>query len=350
MRLRAEKPVRGVSPKILPFQGRGTARAASGGGVSDLGRGRPTDRWSTPPPPFGRSPSPSGGGWLAVSVALLLAGCGGGGLHRLVPDSPVKLGRPYTVAGRTYVPTDDPNYDQIGEASWYGNAEQGRHTASGETFYRQRPSAAHKTLPLPSYVEVTRLDTGRRILVRVNDRGPFARDRILDLSQEAAKELDIDRVGRAMVRVRRVNPKARDREKLRRGYPVELASVTPTATPPRVGRIAPSMAGTVQQAYAPRPQPMPAAPAPPMLPPVAGRQILIASPADPDAADAVATALADEGARVVATGGGYRVVTGPYIDDAAFSAALARLRTRGYQGATAFDPSTIQAPNGPSLP
>ena len=96
--------------------------------------------------------------------------------------------------------------------------------------------------------------------------------------------------------------------------------------------------------------PMPAAPAPPMLPPVAGRKILIASPADPDAADAVATALADEGARVVATGGGYRVVTGPYIDDAAFSAALARLRTRGYQGATAFDPSTIQAPNGPSLP
>jgi rare lipoprotein A len=290
----------------------------------------------------------------------LLAGCGGGGLHRLVPDTPVKLGRPYTVAGRTYVPTDDETYDQIGEASWYGNAEQGRHTASGETFYRQRPSAAHKTLPLPSYVEVTRLDTGRRILVRVNDRGPFARDRILDLSLEAAKELDIDRAGRAMVRVRRVTPRARDREKLRRGYPVELASVAPTATPRRVGRIAPSMAGTVQQPYTPRPQPAPPVPAPPVPAPpapapiappaVAGRQILIASPADPDAADALATSLADEGAHVVATGGGYRVVTGPYGDDAAFSAALARLRMRGYQGATAFDPSTIQAPNGPSLP
>ncbi len=246
--------MRGETAKILPIQGRATARAASGGGVSDPGRGRQSDSWSTPPPPFGWSPSPSGGGWLAVSTALILAGCGGGGLHRLVPDTPVKLGRPYTVAGRTYVPTDDVDYDQIGEASWYGNAEQGRHTASGETFYRQRPSAAHKTLPLPSYVEVTRLDTGRRILVRVNDRGPFARDRILDLSLEAAKELDIDRAGRAMVRVRRVTPKARDRETLRRGYPVALASVAPTATPPRVGRIAPSMAGTVQQPYVPRPQ------------------------------------------------------------------------------------------------
>ena len=286
-----------------------------------------------------------------MALALLLAGCGGGGLHRLVPDTPVKLGRPYTVAGRTYVPSDDPDYDQIGEASWYGNVEQGHHTASGEIFYRQRPSAAYRTLPLPSYVEVTRLDTGRRILVRVNDRGPFARDRILDLSQEAAKELDIDRAGRAMVRVRRVSPKARDREKLRRGYPVELASVAPTATPPRVGRIAPSMAGTVQQPYTPRPQPAPVPVAPPLAPPpVAGRQILIASPADPDAADAIATSLADEGAHVVATGGGYRVVTGPYIDDAGLSAALARLHARGYQGATAVDPFPIQAPNGPSLP
>jgi rare lipoprotein A len=289
-----------------------------------------------------------------LSVAFLLAGCGGGGLHRLVLDTPVKLGRPYTVAGRTYVPTDDVDYDQIGEASWYGNAEQGRHTASGETFYRQRPSAAHKTLPLPSYVEVTRLDTGRRILVRVNDRGPFARDRIVDLSLEAAKELDIDRAGRAMVRVRRVTPSARDREKLRRGYPVELASVAPTATPPRVGRIAPSMAGTVQQPYVPRPrpqpQPMAPSPTPPASPMPAGRQVLIAAPADPDAADAIATSLAGEGAHVVASGGGYRVVTGPYSDDTSLSAALARLRMRGYQGAIAFDPSTIQAPNGPSLP
>ncbi len=280
----------------------------------------------------------------ALVVALLLAGCGGG-VHGLVQDTPVKLGRPYTIGGRTYVPADLPEYDQIGEASWYGNAEQGRHTANGETFYRQRPSAAHTTLPLPSYVEVTRLDTGRRILVRVNDRGPYARDRILDLSQEAAKELDIDRAGRAMVRVRRVTPRSKDRDRLRRGYPVVLSSVAPTATPPRVGRVTPSMAANVQRpvAVAPMPAPRPAA---------AQRapSILIAAPSDPDAADALASSLSDEGARVQPTATGYRVVAGPYSDDATLSATLARLRARGYQGATVIDAPNSQEPNGTSSP
>jgi rare lipoprotein A len=280
------------------------------------------------------------GRWATLALLFVLAGCGaGGGIHGLVRDTPVKLGRPYAVNGRTYYPSDDPNYDQIGEASWYGNIEQGHHTASGEIFYRQRPSAAHKTLPLPSYVEVTRLDTGMRILVRVNDRGPFARDRILDLSQEAAKELGIDRAGRAMVRVRRVKPKARDREKLQRGYPVLLSSVAPTATPPRIGRVAPYIAPTVQQPVvvtppSPRPFPLP----PPSVAPVpSGGSILVASPSDPDAADALASALSGEGARVVATGVGFRVMTGPYPDDASLSAALARLRARGYQGAAVID-------------
>lgn len=283
---------------------------------------------------------------MALATLSILAGCGGGGgIHGLVQDTPVKIGRPYTINGRTYVPTDVPNYDQIGEASWYGNIEQGHHTASGEIFYRQRPSAAHTTLPLPSYVEVTRLDTGQRILVRVNDRGPYARDRILDLSQEAAKELGIDRAGRAMVRVRRVAPNGRDREKLRRGYPVILSSVAPTATPPRTGRIAPYLAPTVQQPVAVAPVPLSA---PATVMPSSARAIVVASPSDPDAADALATALATEGARVVATGGGYRVVTGPYSDDASLSAALARLRSRGYQGATVID--ATQQPNGTSYP
>ncbi|WBO24197.1 septal ring lytic transglycosylase RlpA family protein [Sphingomonas abietis] len=296
--------------------------------------------------------------WLALSIGLLLAGCGGG-IHGLVQDSPVKLGRPYTVRGQTYVPTDDRAYDQIGEASWYGTAEQGHHTASGEIFYRQRPSAANKTLPLPSYVEVTRLDTGQRILVRVNDRGPFARDRILDLSQEAAKELGMDRAGRAMVRVRRVTPSNHERDRLRRGYPVVLPSVTPTATPPRTGRVAPYLESTVQQPVAvtpPRrwaaPVPVPPAPLPAPAPAIASPSpsILVAAPTDPDAADALASSLASEGARVVAAGGGYRVVTGPYADDSGLSAALARLRARGYQGATVIDATPPQEPNGTSLP
>jgi rare lipoprotein A len=136
--------------------------------------------------------------------------------------------------------------------------------------------------------------------------------------------------------------------------------VTPTATLPRVGRVAPSMAAGVQQPYSPPPAAAPAytAPlyatpsqssyvAPPAAASPAGRQILIASPDDPDAADALASGLADEGAHVVATGGGYRVVTGPYADDQGLAAALARLRARGYQGASVIN---LPDPNGPSHP
>lgn len=281
--------------------------------------------------------------WRVGGLAglAMLAGCASG-IHNLVPDTPVKLGRPYVVGGRSYVPVDNPNYDQIGEASWYGNAEQGRSTANGETFYRQRPSAAHTTLPLPSYVEVTRLDTGQRILVRVNDRGPYARDRILDLSEEAARELGIERSGHALVRVRRVSPSSHDRKQLQRGYPVLLSSVEPTATPPRVGRIAPvaersSPPGRSIARTAPRGGAM-------------SPSIVVASPSDPDAADALASSLAGEGARVQATGRGYRVIAGPYSNSASLTAALARLRARGYQGAAVTYEPIPQEPNGTQLP
>lgn len=282
---------------------------------------------------------PRAGGW-PLALLLLLAGCGGG-VHRLVADAPVRIGRPYAAAGRTFVPTDDRGYDTIGEASWYGTREQGRPTANGERFDRRRVSAAHPTLPLPSYVEVTRLDSGARMIVRINDRGPFARDRILDLSREAARELGIDRAGRALVRVRRVTPTGAQARTLRRGYPVMLASVTPTATPPGVGPV-PSL-----------PRPLPTVPTPPasVTPPVAapGYWIVVATPADPDTADALASTLAGEGGRVEPSGGGYRVVTGPYPDDASRADALARLAARGYQGAVALDALRPTA-NGTSVP
>lgn len=274
------------------------------------------------------------------AAALLLSGCGGG-IHRLVSDAPVRIGRPYSVGGRTYAPYDDRSYDTIGEASWYGTREQGRPTANGEKFDKRRVSAAHPTLPLPSYVEVTRLDTGARMLVRINDRGPFARDRVLDLSREAARELGIDRAGRALVRIRRVQPTAAQSRALRRGYPVMLASVTPTATPPGVGPapalprplpVVPRTSAPLRPAPVYAPPPVPTPPAAPAL-----HEIVVATPADPDAADALATALAGEGGRVEASGGGYRVVTGPYPDEAARAAALARIVSRGYQGAVALD-------------
>lgn len=153
----------------------------------------------------------------ALVLGLALAGCAGGH-YPPVSDMPVKLGAPYRVRGTTYVPAVDPRYDVLGYASWYGS-ESGSRTASGERFRAEWVTGAHATLPLPTYVEVTALDTGRRIVVRINDRGPFAGGsaRIIDLSRGAAKQLGIRTAGPAAVRVRRIEPSADDRARLRKG-------------------------------------------------------------------------------------------------------------------------------------
>jgi len=114
--------------------------------------------------------------------------------------------KPYEVNGVIYRPHPQPNYDEVGIATWYGAQYHNRQTADGEIFNMDRASAAHTTLPLPCIVEVTNLDNGKRIRVRVNDRGPFVRGRILDLSREGAKELGFYMKGSARVRVRYVGP------------------------------------------------------------------------------------------------------------------------------------------------
>lgn len=154
----------------------------------------------------------------ALALCAALAGCGTT-RYRPVSDYPVKIGRPYSVRGTTYRPADLPAYDAVGMASWYGR-ESGNQTANGERFRVKGISAAHTVLPLPSYVEVTALDTGRTILLRINDRGPFSRGRILDLSRGAAEQLGIKAKGYAAVRVRRVEPREKDRARLRKGKPV----------------------------------------------------------------------------------------------------------------------------------
>ncbi len=169
----------------------------------------------------------------AVASLLILGSCGsvdgvsdGGGLETAsttaasqngVSDVPVKIGSPFTVGGTTYTPVDIANYDEVGYASYYGAELAGRPTANGETFIPTGVTAAHKTLALPSYVEVTALETGRTILVRVNDRGPFANDRLIDLSEGAARQLGITAQGVAGVRVRKVNPPEQERAVLREG-------------------------------------------------------------------------------------------------------------------------------------
>lgn len=112
-----------------------------------------------------------------------------------------KVGRPYTVAGRTYVPAEDPDYKETGTASWYGDGFHGGLTANGEIYDMRRLTAAHRTLPMPSYAYVHNPANERTIMVRINNRGPFKGGRIIDLSSEAARLLDFKSRGVAEVRV-----------------------------------------------------------------------------------------------------------------------------------------------------
>ncbi|WFP61045.1 septal ring lytic transglycosylase RlpA family protein [Mesorhizobium sp. WSM4904] len=112
-----------------------------------------------------------------------------------------QLGKPYQVRGKWYYPKEDRHYAKVGLASWYGDAFHGRLTANGEVYDTAQLTAAHPTMPLPSYARVTNLDTGSSVIVRVNDRGPYHEGRIIDVSQRAAQMLDYDKVGTARVKV-----------------------------------------------------------------------------------------------------------------------------------------------------
>ncbi len=159
---------------------------------------------------------------LTAAVALLLAGCSssdkpdpfaGKGSPKYTKAGPLPkgggrrhVGRPYQVAGRTYYPTEHPKPVEVGMASWYGPKFHRRKTANGEWFDMNYLSAAHKTMPLPSYARVTNLENGRTVVVRVNDRGPFVGTRIIDLSRAAAARLGYLRKGKARVRVEYLGP------------------------------------------------------------------------------------------------------------------------------------------------
>jgi rare lipoprotein A len=112
-----------------------------------------------------------------------------------------KVGQPYQIDNVWYYPREQPDYDETGIASWYGPTFYGKPTANGETYDGNKLTAAHKTLPLPVNVRVTNLDNGKSLVVRVNDRGPFARGRIIDLSKRAAELLDVVQSGTARVRI-----------------------------------------------------------------------------------------------------------------------------------------------------
>ena len=145
------------------------------------------------------------GGRIAALVAILcavLAACATQPEERSVH----KIGKPYQVKGKWYYPKEEPDYDEVGYASWYGKRFHGLMTSNGERFDMNKLSAAHRTLPMPSMVRVTNIQNGRSLVVRLNDRGPFADDRIIDVSRAAAMKLGFLESGVAQVRVQYVGP------------------------------------------------------------------------------------------------------------------------------------------------
>lgn len=112
-----------------------------------------------------------------------------------------KIGNPYKVNGKTYYPKKDDNYKEVGMASWYGDDFHNKKTANGEIYNMNDLTCAHRTLPMPSLVKITNLQNGKSIVARVNDRGPFAKNRIIDVSKDVAKKLDFYSQGTTKVKV-----------------------------------------------------------------------------------------------------------------------------------------------------
>ena len=175
-----------------------------------------------------------------------------------------KVGQPYQVDNVWYYPREQPDYDETGIASWYGPTFYGRSTANGEAYDGNQLTAAHKTLPMPVNVRVTNLDNGKSLVVRVNDRGPYARGRIIDLSKRAAELLDVVQTGTARVRVTYLS-----RADLNGGppppeTPPAIANALPAAPSGKVASAAlgivpgAAVAAPVRTASLPTPAPIPA--------------------------------------------------------------------------------------------
>jgi rare lipoprotein A len=183
------------------------------------------------------------------------------------------VGKPYQIAGRVYYPSERP-YSSTGLASWYGSDFHGRKTANGEVFDRESISAAHPTMPLPSYARITNLRNHRSMIVRVNDRGPYHGDRVMDVSQRVAESLDFHRIGTARVKVDyvgRANLAGDDDEKLlatlrEDGRPAQLPGAAPIMVASRPEPVRTAMLEAPPRAASRRDEPdeaaAPAAPAP----------------------------------------------------------------------------------------
>ena len=201
---------------------------------------------------------------------------------------------PYTVLGKTYFPLQESKtYVASGTASWYGTKFHGQNTANGEVYDLYGMSAAHKTLPLPSYVRVTNLDNNKTVVLRVNDRGPFYSDRIIDLSYAAAKKLGYAETGTARVKVEGIDPQQWWAAK---GRPAPLMLNEPKIAQNRAPVLTAST-GTVEQ-WTPPPQQHAAAVVPVQIDakknasvPASGQYLQVGAFANPDAAELLRSKL-----------------------------------------------------------
>ncbi|SMF68924.1 rare lipoprotein A [Tistlia consotensis] len=174
-----------------------------------------------------------------------------------------KVGNPYQVAGKWYYPQVDLDYDETGIASWYGPGFHGGVTANGELYDQNALTAAHPTLPMPSLVEVTNLENGRVLKVRINDRGPYKNGRIIDLSKRAAELLGVTRHGTAKVRVRLLREESLQLAAIAQGKSPELVAEAQAAAPPAVPVVdvkAEPLPGTTPPPAAVKPEPAVARP------------------------------------------------------------------------------------------
>ena len=189
-------------------------------------------------------------------------------MARLRRAAATRSARRTQIAGRWYYPAEDYNYRETGIASWYGPKFHGRRTANGESFDMNELSAAHRTLPMPSVVRVTNLENGRSMVLRVNDRGPFARGRIIDVSRRAAQLLGFRRQGTAKVRVAIVADDSRRMKLAALNSPTGRTQQVQVAAAPRVaveaaplpGHAAQSGAADLSRQSNPAPRPVPGEP------------------------------------------------------------------------------------------
>jgi rare lipoprotein A len=316
-------------------------------------------------------------GFVGASVVACRSGNGERLGERVVPfGQPVPkgggtyvTGSAYQVDGVWYQPREDPTYDHVGTASWYGELFHGRRTANGEIYDMDRLSAASPTLPLPVYARVTNLENHRSIILRVNDRGPYANDRIMDLSRRSAELLGFRDKGTAPVRVQYLaraplnGDDSYERRYLASQGWAQVASRRGTREPAAVGSIASNVrrqtAGSVA-VLAPD-QAMPVA-AVPQLRWQASARAAAAAPSrasgqdipdrvaeggfliqagsfkSEDNAERARSALSEVApVEVTSTDVGgetiFRVRVGPFADESAATAALARVTEAGYRGA-----------------